>query len=363
MMRNLSLLVFCLSIAALVVTPACSGNGFNGGGDAGGGAPDGNEGDGGTDVADGGTPDTVYKTATYDSATSYTNSEGASREVKVRIWYPVGFTGAAPVILVSHGGDGNTTAHTHFVYLGSEFAAHGYLSVHLNHNESTSAMQHRLDRPADVSAVLDALESGTMPLPPAFGGTADLARIGHTGHSWGAYTSHAVGGATFTQGTFRDARVKTIAPLSPQGWDQFGSFDEQHDPGLPSSSNSWQDVRIPAFNIVGGAEKDSHAGPGGYQSPDWRLFPFLRYPEEGDKYLAIIPGQEHNDIGGAAEPAVLEYMAVNLRLFFDVHLKGQVAKVCLAGREAWVKGVDLRFKHLPSSPAAACPPMAGGGTP
>lgn len=314
--------------------------------------PDGGEAETATEP-DGGPPEPVYETATVDLATSYTNSEGAAREVKVRLWYPVGFSGAAPVILVSHGGDGSTNGHTTFVHLGEEFAAHGYLSLHLNHNASTTGLQHRLDRPADVSAVLDALEDGDVSQLPGFGGTVNLARIGHTGHSWGAYTSHAVAGAEFEQGNFRDDRIKAFAPMSPQGWGGFGAFDDEHEIGVPSANNSWMNVALPAFSIVGGAEKDEQGGA--FVCTDWRLFPFARYPEQGDKYLAVIPGQDHDDIGGAAEPAVRTYMARNLRLFFDVYLKGEEDKVCLIGKDAWFDGTELRRKFLAGGLPDGCP--------
>lgn len=167
-----------------------------------------------------------------------------SREIAYRLYWPDGATGPLPVLLFSHGGDGNTTGHTVAPHLGTEWAKHGFLAIHLNHRPSATILQHERDRPADVSYVLDRLEAGSLPLPPGLAGTADLSRVGHAGHSWGAYTSHAVGGAVFDQGSFRDPRIRAIAPISPQGPGGFGAFDRGPD------DNSWKDVPVPAYTLV-----------------------------------------------------------------------------------------------------------------
>ncbi|MBN1774425.1 MAG: hypothetical protein JXB32_24410, partial [Deltaproteobacteria bacterium] len=215
----------------------------------------------GDDTAVDGGDDGPFPVGVWDG--TITDPERA-REIAYRVYYPEGLASRAPVVLVSHGGDGSTNGHLQLAHLGNEFARSGYLSIHLNHLPSTTLMQHRLDRPADVSFVLDRLEDGSLPMPPAFAGEADLDRVGHTGHSWGAYTSHAVGGALFDQGSFRDERIRAICPLSPQGPGQFGSFDRGPD------DNSWREVAVPAYNFVGGDERDGSAG-GGIEMPDWRL--------------------------------------------------------------------------------------------
>ncbi len=134
-----------------------------------------------------------YETASVDSTvtykTSYPLGDNIERVVDLRVWYPKDYDGPAPVVLVSHGGNGSIDGHTIFEHLGQEFAAAGYLSAHLNHaesdltqNASINTAYHRWDRPSDVSAVLDALDAGEL-MPEAFAGTPRLDRIGHLGHS------------------------------------------------------------------------------------------------------------------------------------------------------------------------------------
>ena len=287
----------------------------------------------------------------FDSSITYNNREGRARKITYRVWFPKERTGSLPTILVSHGGDGGSSGYMGFAHLGSEYSASGYLSIHLNHLPSTTPAQHQRDRPDDVKAILDGLQSGRLALPPSR--SADMDRIGHAGHSWGAYTSHAVAGAVFEHGTYGDARIRAFAPMSPQGWGGFGAFDVQQDIGKPSSSNSWMGVTIPSYNIVGGDEQDGDTS--GFICKGWRLFPFERYPAKGDKYLSVIPGQDHFQIGGAANAAVLEYIARNTRLFFDVYLRGQTASACAIGTLSLYPGTQNRRKAAAGSPGSVCP--------
>lgn len=301
----------------------------------------------------------VYATAFADLdvayVTDYPVGDNVTREFVVRVWFPVGFEGAAPVIVVSHGGPGSLKGHENFEHLGQAFAAQGYLSLHVNHRPSIDTTFHRWDRPHDVSAVLDGLETGGLALPADFTGTADLERVGHLGHSWGAYTAHAVAGAEFTNPVpgqttpwrFRDERIDAIVALSPQGWDGFGTFDAEHDITQPSSDNSWEVVAIPAYCLVGELEKDGVAGvetgdAEAYRTADWRLFPFVRYPGDARRYLSVLPGQTHSDLGGGATDEVDTYIAVNARLFFDVYLKGLTEREAEIGLRLLIDGVDNR---------------------
>lgn len=305
-----------------------------------------------------------YVVAFEDRAVTDTNTAGASREVRFRFWYPEGAKGAAPVVLVSHGGDGSTQGHTRFEHLAREYSAAGYVTLVLNHLPSTSILQHERDRPGDVTAVLDAVLGGRVALPQKFAGTLDGARVGHVGHSWGAYTSHAVGGARFEQGTFRDVRVKAIVPLSPQGPGSFGAYDAEPDLSRPSTDNSWASVTIPAYNLVGALEKDGPLG-----DPDltenWRLFPFERYPLEGDKLLSLIPGQDHGDMGNGGSAEVQRFIARNTRLFFDAYLRAKTDSVCAIGFVDAPPGTLTRRRvHPERGLARSCgtPGAGGAGT-
>lgn len=279
--------------------------------DAGGGTPDAG---GATPDAGGATPDTGRLSfATFDRDLM---DAARGREVGARIVYPLGTTGPHLVVLVSHGGFGAQNGETLFAHLGEELASAGFVAVQIGHRRSTTNDANRIDRPADVSFLIDALADETLALPSDFGGSLDTTRVGHTGHSAGAFTSHAVAGAAYPYGTFRDARVAAIAPISPQGvGDEFEAFDRG-----PEDS-TWTPVAVPVFVLIGGDELDTN-GVGIFVERDWRLRPFSRYPDAADRFQVILTGQDHLDMGAQGPPDVKAFIAENVRAFFDVYLRG-----------------------------------------
>lgn len=200
----------------------------------------------------------------------------------------------------------------------------GYIAIHFNHLASANILIHRLDRPTDVSFVIDLLEAATLPLPTAFLGSIDLTRIGHIGHSFGAHTAISLAGGNFTYGNLGDTRVNAVVALSPGGPGQLGAFDNG------PSDNTWVDIAIPAYDIVGELEKDRNF-LGNIQVTDWRLAPFLRFAGPGDKFQSVVPGQDHLDIGDEGSPEVKAFIATESRTFFDVYVRGDTAQVCQIG--------------------------------
>lgn len=279
---------------------------------------------------------------------------GRSREIAYSLYFPEDFSGIAPVLLFSHGGAGTPFGHTLYPHYGEHWAAAGYIGLHVNHLPSAIPGTHRIDRPADVSFILDALQSGELEMPAAFLGTPRLDQFGHAGHSFGAYTSMALAGGDFLLAPdFRDDRIVAIAPISPQGPGQFGAYDNG------PSDNTWAGVEIPSLNIVGEAEKDTNA-LGTIFEIDWRLRPFERFPAIGDKFQAVLPGQDHADVGASPEATIAAYLGENTRRFFDVYLKGETDEVCLIGRLPSIAGQELEGRpDLVANVAAECPPPIG----
>ncbi|PIE17325.1 MAG: hypothetical protein CSA66_06030 [Proteobacteria bacterium] len=154
--------------------------------------------------------------------------------------------GARPLVVFSHG-NGSFAEQSYFL---TEFlASHGFVVAAMDHTGNTLLdLQDDLPpeifhwRPWDVTAVLDHIYA----LPQGHflaGGVSD--RVGVTGHSFGGYTSMAIGGATWAvdlaqricrtrdlplnictvlsdseahyRAGFRDDRVDAIAPMSPGG--------------------------------------------------------------------------------------------------------------------------------------------------
>ncbi len=289
--------------------------------------------------------DTVMPVRTFDGSIT---DPRRGRTIAYRGYYPVGWRGTLPIVLFSHGGDGSTNGHTQLGHFGTEWASAGFLTIHLNHLPSATISQHFADRPADVTAVLDRLESRSLPLPSDLTGTPDLTRVAHAGHSWGAYTAHALGGARFTHGQYRDPRVRAILPISPQGPGGFGAFDNG------PADNSWRDLPVPSFVLVGEVEKNGPLGDP-EQLTDWRLYPFDRAPAARGRFLAVLPGQDHGDMAGGQEPAQ-RFLRTNTRRFLQVYLQGRDSLVCDIGRLAPIPGADVRRKaDAPVLAAWQCP--------
>lgn len=257
----------------------------------------------------------------FDVATFDGEIVDATRDriIRYRVYAPTNVTELVPIIVVSHGGLGNERGHTRGGHLGSAFATGGHLALHIGHRRSPTPRQHRFDRPLDVTFLLDALRDGNLDLPPEFTGVADLARVGHAGHSYGAYTSHALAGARFDDDPsrdFRDARIRAIAPISPQGPGHLGSFDRG------PSDNTWRTVTVPVYLLVGGNEVD-RAAASVVIAPGWRLVPWTRYPGTSDAVLTVMEGLDHSDMWSTGGPEVERYLATQILRFFDVYVAGR----------------------------------------
>jgi dienelactone hydrolase len=290
----------------------------------------------------------AFDTATF---TSSVTDPVRARDIAYTLYYPENFSGVSPLVLVSHGGIGSASGHLELSHLGTEYAEMGYIAIHVNHLASANIFIHRLDRPADVSFVIDQLEAATLPVPTAFLGSIDLTRIGHIGHSFGAYTAMSLAGGNYTHGNLGDTRVDAVVALSPQGPDTLGGFDNG------PSDNTWVDIALPVYDIVGELEKDSNA-IGTILVPDWRLAPFLRFEGPGDKFQSIVPGQDHGDIGGEGSPEVQAFIATESRTFFDVYVRGDTAQVCQIGSFGVNLGNLFERKADPNANlASSCPPL------
>lgn len=263
------------------------------------------------------------ETVTYDVATfeGSVTDPARGREVPYLVYAPVGLDGAVPLILVSHGGAGNARGHRSAPHLGTTFATGGFVAIHVGHLPSDASAGQLSDRPADITFLLDQLEAGAIKMPDGFTGTVDLTRVGHTGHSFGAYTSHAVAGATYasTSGTYRDERIDAIAPISPQGPDQMGGFDRGPD------DNTWMTVTIPSYNLIGGAEVDSNAVDS-IVRPGWRLAPFDHYPGTSDTFRSIVADQNHSDMWRTGSPEVQQFVAGEILEFMRIYVAGDTTR-------------------------------------
>lgn len=151
-----------------------------------------------------------------------------------------------PLLVFSHG-NGSLAEQNYFQT--ERFASHGWIVVapyHTNNtlrdNPSAINLRSSLDRPQDISAILDHLEN--LPADHPLANLIDMDKIALSGHSFGAFTTLSVAGAGFAvdeilsecdQGSidpeycelfdeeavglfregFEDDRVKVAIPMAP----------------------------------------------------------------------------------------------------------------------------------------------------
>lgn len=161
--------------------------------------------------------------------------------------------GPFPVAVYSHGSGGEGLLAYPFA---ERFASHGWVMYSPGHTGNTaldsvggtesSLFENAVNRPSDISAVLDRVDAGFD--GESVAAASDLSQVFVFGHSFGAYTTLAIGGATldyeallascagadcdylmdpevadaFADG-FGDPRVNAIAPQAPALVPSFGA--------------------------------------------------------------------------------------------------------------------------------------------
>ena len=220
--------------------------------------------------------------------------EKRAREIPLRVYLPKEKS-PAPVVLFSHGLGGSRTGSS---FLGNHWAARGYVAVFLQHpgsDESVwkgkppaqmmAALRKAADlenfrlRVDDVRAVLDQLErwnqAGSNPLK----GRLDMKRIGMSGHSFGAVTTQAVAGQSFSLGSsLTDLRIKAAVIMSPSGPRRDGN-----------AAQAFGGVKIPWMLLTGTRD----TAPIGDADVAARLAVFPALPV-GSKYELVLYNAEHS---------------------------------------------------------------------
>ncbi len=257
------------------------------------------------------------------------------RKVPVKIYSPRSGAGPFPVIIFSHGLGGTRDG---YEYLGRQWASYGYVSVHVQHIGSDSAVwsEGRLDRlmenmekaaasmenitnrPLDVSFAIDQMEKMNHN-DPALKGRLDLNRIGVAGHSFGAFTTMAVAGEVFVEPggrevAFTDPRVKAAIPMSTpvnRSW-----------PGLNSG---FEHINIPCFHMTGTRD----ASPIGRTLPEDRRLPY-DLSKGADKFLVTFQGGDHMIFSGRGrmrgdekDELFQRYIRMGSTAFWDAYLNGE----------------------------------------
>lgn len=224
------------------------------------------------------------------------------RDLPLRVYLPAA-PGPAPIVLFSHGLGGNRDGSA---FLGSHWAARGYVAVFLQHPGSDDRvwrdvapaermatlknagnLENFLHRVKDVPAVLDQLTAWQRTAGHPLAGRLDLERIGMSGHSFGAVTTQAVSGQSVPGGDARltDPRIRAALPMSP-------SLPRVGDPRA-----AFGQVKIPWLLMTGTHDTAivSEATP----ESRAKVFPAL---PPGGKYELILDGAEHSAFTERALP-------------------------------------------------------------
>ncbi len=271
-----------------------------------------------------------------------------NRDIPIKAYVPEG-AGPFPVIVFSHGAGGSKDG---YEYLGSYWAAHGYVSLHPTHVGSDTSLlkKHRVlynlyaikkmvtteqnfeNRPEDILYITSHLADVETAVP-ALKGKLDASRLGVAGHSFGAYTTLASAGAKITlddkEHDYSDPEAKAFIALSPQGPGKAGFSD-----------GSYAVITRPVLVITG--TKDN-----GLDHSPWtdRKKAYDGMSPDG-KALAVFDGGTHMDFarGGSKNSDAIQATVKQLSLlWWDAKLKGD-AEAEKSLRAFQAEGLTLSFK-------------------
>lgn len=225
------------------------------------------------------------------------------RDVPVKIYFPKNLTSPVPIIVFSHGLGGSREG---YEFLGRHWAGCGFVSVHLQHAGSDSAvwknaepsermkslrgattnLGNTLNRPRDVSFAIDQLAKLNTDEKSPLHGRLDLSRIGVAGHSYGGFTAMAIAGQAFGPRRSRELanpRVKAVIQMSAP---------------VPRGENgadaAYSAITTPVFHMTG-TKDDS---PIGDTTADQRRIPF-DHMTSADTCLLIFKDGDHMVFAGA----------------------------------------------------------------
>lgn len=246
--------------------------------------------------------------ATTDSIELPWKDASRNREVPSKAYFPAEGVGPFPIVLFSHGLGGTRE---NYEYLGRQWAASGYVCIHLQHpgsddsawkgqNQPIASMtraasfQNAVERDKDAKFALDQLELLNT-TDGRLKGKLDLKSIGLAGHSFGAQTTLMLAGQKLggvgpllsrLNSGFSDDRMKAAIPMSAP---------------VPANKNSldqaFASIKIPIFYMTGTLD-DS---PIGETTAGQRrmLYDHTRSPAT---YLLTLAGGDHMTFSGRAAP-------------------------------------------------------------
>lgn len=266
------------------------------------------------------------------------------REIPIRVYLPSN-TASSPVVLFSHGLGGSRRGSE---FLGEHWAARGYVAVFVQHPGSddsiwrdaspdqrmealkrAASLENFLLRVKDIPAVLDQLEKWSAEKTNALFGRLDMAKVGMSGHSFGAITTEAVSGETLPTGdeSFTDPRIRAAVIFSPSA------------PRSSTPEEAFAEVKIPWMLMTG--TKDIAPIGNADLSSRLSVYPALKL---APKYEVVLFNAEHSvftdrALPGDKEPRNPNHHRVICALstaFWDAYLRNDVHAL------KWLNGAGPR---------------------
>lgn len=272
--------------------------------------------------------------------------ESRSRDVpvKLRLPQPRFANQRFPVILFSHGLGGSVEAGALW---GEHWSANGYIVIHIQHLGSDDSLWNQLtdriealkklrqaatanqlvDRTFDVRFVIDELSRR-----PELS-NADVARIGMSGHSFGALTTQALVGQKFRANAPQvvDTRLRAAIAFSPTVRNRV------------DAESQFGEVTLPFMSVTGTLDGEV-LGFG--SAPEERTRPFYAMPA-GRKYLVVFKGADHMAFSGATTPQSGP-ARVQGSAAVDPHVQRATAALTLAFWDAFLKNDPRAERWLDS---------------
>jgi predicted dienelactone hydrolase len=264
-----------------------------------------------------------------------------ARDLPIRLYVPEGARSTLPLVVFSHGLGGSVAGGATW---GRHWASHGYLCLHLQHPGSDERLWRDrarqtpkdalrqgftpaayLDRIRDVHFALDEAarrqRAEVAPWP-----RADLARIGMSGHSFGARTTLAVVGERLPwpaeERALAEPRVRAAIAFSP---------------AAPAPAAGWParfgGIAVPVLSVTGTRDGDPF---GGSSTPENRREPYRHMPPPR-KYLLVLDGADHmvfNGRDGMPQARVANVVTAVTLQFWNATLRDDAAAQAWLANEA-----------------------------
>jgi predicted dienelactone hydrolase len=281
--------------------------------------------------------DTTYAAAgPYPVTTSVDawTDPARGRMLPVRLYVPSETAaGKRPAIVFSHGLGGSRDGGETW---GRHWASHGFIAIHLQHPGSDDALwknrggiplkeamlkgftqQAYVDRLVDVRFAADEIARRAKAGDPV-AVRVDLARLGISGHSFGARTTQAIAGETLpfpgVGDRYADSRFAAAIALSPAA--------AGHSSDWPAR---FAGMRKPFLSVTGTRDGDVFGGP---MQPSERTEVFRNMPA-GDKYLLVLEGAGHLVFDGGGklpgDAQIGRCVRVATLAFWKAHLEDDAA--------------------------------------